>query len=138
MARSFAKRGALVLAALGAGAIAPTPALAYDIDTFWPYGGDLSAGAAYAGTAAHSQVRSVYVVSNHTVCAALAQGYSGFTFSPFSGGHSTYIKNGTTAACAPTVYWAPNPSSTYLHGAAYNPNVRTTDHISTATWSWGF
>lgn len=97
----------------------------------------LSAGNAYAGPA-HSYIQHVEVGADHSQCAGVANGYSGYTSSPFSGGHNTYY-----SYCAPYSHWcwqancgAPGVPSGQ-RPSSYNGNVSTYDYIYGGGYWWG-
>lgn len=94
----------------------------------------LSAGNAYSSYSAHSYVNQISVDSNHTACPAVASGYSGYTSTPFSGGHNTAYQSYECGYGVAT--WYPNPTGGYLHGAVYNPNQNTYDYITWAVYYW--
>lgn len=124
-----------VLAATWATANASVAFASYD--TFMGNQG-LSAGNAYASSSVHSYVNQISVDTDHTACPAVALGYSGYTSTPFSGGHNTayqsYACGYTQGGRVPT--WYPNPTSGSLHGAVYNPNGSTFDYITFAVYYW--
>lgn len=94
----------------------------------------LSAGNAYASLSAHSNVFLIVTSGDHTACPAVATGYAGYTSSPFSGGRYTAYQS---SLCGPGQRaWYPNPSSSYVRGATYNPNTSTFDFMYYADYAW--
>lgn len=117
--------------ALAVGACTASSASAA-LETFMNYQG-LSAGNAKASVSAHSGVVEIEVITDHTACPAVAQGYTGYTSTPFSGGNFTAYLN-----CGyPRAVWYPSGTSgIYFHGAVHNNNGSTYDYISYGTYWW--
>lgn len=103
--------------------------------TFINNGQGVSAGNAKSAAHVHKGLLVVWGDSNHTWCPAVAQGYQGYTSTPFTGGHSTAYQ---PAFCGPHEQsWYPNATENIsLRGAAYNPNVSTFDTFEFAAWMW--
>jgi hypothetical protein len=112
--------------------IAASPAFASGTETFMSNQG-LSAGNAKASIAAHTgNPIAVAASSDHTFCPAFATGYAGYTSTPFTGGHTTFV--GPT--CGPGVQGWSISSNSYMHGAVYNPNISTFDEFAWADFYW--
>lgn len=94
----------------------------------------LSAGNAYASDSSHTGVQNVNGRADHTHCPTVAQGYGGYTSTPFSNGNFT----ANSPVCGPGYQsWYPNATSNYyFHGAEYNPNSSTRDYFAHAYYSW--
>lgn len=93
----------------------------------------LSAGNAKSSSTGHTGITSVYGDANHTWCPAVAQGYGGYTSTPFSGGHFTAY-----SSCGPHFQlWGPNGTSgIWFRGAVFNPNGATFDTFTYAEYQW--
>jgi hypothetical protein len=118
----------VVLAMLASTAYAGT-------DNYVNFNQGLNAGNAVASTNAHGAVWSTDGYSDHTFCPALAQGYSSYTSTPFSGGNVTVL----APACGPGFQqWRPGRPSASYHGAVYNPNTSTKDIFNYAQYCWDF
>ena len=93
----------------------------------------LSAGNAKASSSFHTRVYEIEGNANHTHCPAVAQGYGGYTSTPFSGGNFTAYLN-----CGPHYqFWLPHgTANTNFHGAEYNPNISTFDFFDYARYYW--
>ena len=112
-----------------------TPAASAGVDQFMNAGQGLSAGNAKSSSSAHSGVTIVRGSADHTFCPAVAQGYAGYTSTPFSGGNFTAYQSYT---CGPRYReWRPNGTSNYyFRGAVYNPNGQTFDVFDYAYYEW--
>ncbi len=99
-------------------------------------GQGLSAGNAKSSSTGHTNLWYVQGQANHTWCPSVAQGYSGYTSTPNSGGNFT--------AHAPTCgphhqIWYPNGTSNiWFRGAAWNRNQSTFDVFTYAEYDYGF
>lgn len=93
----------------------------------------LSAGNAYASASAHSGVNGIWGYADHTHCPSYATGYSGYTSTPFTGGHFT-----AQGPCGPGYqgFYPTGLGSVYVRGAEFNPNQSTFDNFSSATYTW--
>lgn len=133
MVRPSSVTTGLVVAVLAISAL-PHAASA-GVEQFMNDGQGLSAGNAKASGSAHSGVDVVFGSADHTFCPAVAQGYGGYTSSPFTGGNFTAYQSW---ACGPrNQYWYPNGTANYyFHGAVYNPNSYTFDTFYWARYQW--
>lgn len=95
----------------------------------------LGAGNAKAsvGAASGSNV-TVWGVSDHTWCPAVARGYAGYTSSPNSGGNSTDYHGADCTNGYAISHWNTNGYS--WHGAAWNRNASTVDNFDYANVLW--
>lgn len=89
--------------------------------------GNLYAGWACAGADAHSGSLTLFSSSDHTVCLAVATGYSGYNSAPTS---SNTI--GIAMCGYGNIQQSVNTGGTYYHGAVHNTNGSTTDYIYNA------
>lgn len=94
----------------------------------------LSAGNAKSSSTGRTGILLVDGDANHTFCPSLAKGYSGYTSTPFSGGHFT----AHSPSCGPHYQqWAPNGTSDiWFRGAVWNPNDSTFDTFTHAYYWW--
>jgi hypothetical protein len=94
----------------------------------------LSAGNAKSSSVGYTDIFLIYGVANHTWCPSVAQGYSGYTSTPNSGGHFT----AHSPTCGPHYQeWYPNGTSDiWFRGAAWNRNQSTFDDFDYAWAIW--
>lgn len=115
----------VALAAVGLG-LATSGASAVNVKFMGPQ--NLGSRNAYAGAYAYYPANFVIETSDHSACPGVAQGYSGYTSTPNSGGRITHWTN-----CAPgESSWYFNNAGEAWRGAVFNSTYTWTDYISSA------